>query len=132
MDCLIVEDDNDLALTFEACLVDQGHSAAVAQTVEEALIGLRDFKYDLLLLDYGLRDDTTEAVVDYAVTRCPHMKTMLITGSGVFPNGEAQRYFPGLDWILRKPVPLADLLAFVDHAEMSLSRDTGQRRVHAL
>lgn len=122
MHCLIVEDDPTLRSFLEACLQDMGHSTVSEGTVEDALRRLRTQKFDLLLVDFSLPDGTSVPIMDYFGATQPNARAILLTGSGVYPNGEASIFVPSVDWTLRKPVELQDLQAIVDYAELDTSR----------
>ena len=119
MRCLLVEDDDSLAMALHDCLSSLGHDTLRARTVAEAFNILRTHKVQMLLLDYYLPDGNSLAVSDYAQATCPQVCTILLTGANVFPRGEAGHMAPGIDWVLRKPVPMRDLAALVDHAARS-------------
>ncbi|MEC3861920.1 response regulator [Mesobacterium sp. TK19101] len=118
MRCLVVEDDDILAGVLSDYLTGLGHDVTRAATIAAALHCLRTTKFDLLLLDYRLPDGISLPVSEYAAATCPNLRTILLTGSGVFPHGEAATIAPGIDWVLRKPVALADLGAIVDYAAL--------------
>ena len=123
MRCLVVEDDVAMGTLLADCLGDLGHDVTNAHSVEDALVCLKNKKYGLLILDYLLPDGTSLEVADYASITCPNVRTILLTGSNVFPNGEGGVMAPGIDWILRKPVPLADIEAVVDYATKDAERN---------
>lgn len=122
MKCLIVEDDYSLRSFLADCLEDMGHDAVSKGTVTEALYALKTQKFDLLLVDYSLPDGTSVPVMDYFGATCPNSRAILLTGSGVYPNGEAAIFAPSVDWTLRKPIEMQDLKAIVDYAELDVSR----------
>lgn len=116
MRCLVVEDDDALAMALTDCVESLGHMPFRARTVVEAFELLRTEKMQLLLLDYCLPDGNSLPLSDYAAATCPNVRTILLTGSSVFPRGESGQMAPGIDWVLRKPVPLQDVAALVDYA----------------
>lgn len=116
MDCLLVEDDDILSQVFEAGLEGMGHKVDCASTVRDGMRRLRTHKYDLLLLDFHLPDGNSLVLSEYAAATCPNLRTILMTGSGIFPRGEHGLMAPGVDWVMRKPVPIEDLQAMVDYA----------------
>lgn len=120
MRCLVVEDDDVLAMALTDCVESMGHVPFRARTVSEGFDLLRTEKVQLLLLDYRLPDGNSLPLSKYAAATCPDICTILLTGSAIFPRGETGQLAPGVDWILRKPVPLQDLAALVDHAARTL------------
>jgi len=122
MNCLIVEDDPTLQSFLVSCLQDMGHRTVAERTVEDALWRLKTQKFDLLLVDFSLPDGTSVPIMDYFGATCPNSRAILLTGSGVYPNGEASIFAPSVDWTLRKPIELQDLQAIVDYAELDTSR----------
>lgn len=123
--CLLVEDDDILGEVFGDCLEECGFEVRRVNTCAEAMHELRFIKFDLILLDYILPDMNSLGVADYAAMTCPNSRIILLTGSGVFPNGEHKSQAPSIDWILRKPVPLTDLRAIAEYA-----RADAERQVH--
>lgn len=118
MRCLVVEDDDILAQALSDYLAGQGHEVTQAASIAAAFHCLRTTKFDLLLLDYRLPDGISLPVAEYAAATCPNLRTILLTGSGVFPRGETATIAPGIDWVLRKPVALADLGAIIEYAAL--------------
>lgn len=126
MRCLVVEDDDVLAMALTDCVEAMGHVPLRARTVSEGFDLLRTEKVQLLLLDYRLPDGNSLPLSEYASATCPDVCTIMLTGSAVFPRGETGQLAPGIDWILRKPVPLQDLAALVDHAARAQVISAGQ------
>ncbi|SFA80166.1 Response regulator receiver domain-containing protein [Poseidonocella pacifica] len=127
MFCLIVESDPAISMAWEACLFDMGLEVAIAVSVTEALRVLRQRQVDLVLLNHTLGAETTEPVALYIQHYAPNARLILITGTGAFPRGEARRYMPGVDWVLRQPVVLNDLRALVEYAVRDMRRDAAYR-----
>lgn len=119
MKILIVEDDRVLCDVFATSLRDAGHEVHEAFDINSAIDRLRLRGYGLVILDYYLPDGVSLPVAEYSCVACPDARIILLTGSGVFPNGEASILAPCVDWMLRKPVPLEDLHALVDYAALA-------------
>lgn len=113
--CLIVEDDRSIALDLSDCMESIGLSCDTSETVSEAAYKLKAGEYDLILLDYALPDGNTLSLVELATLRNPDGKLIMISGTGIFPNGEQAIFAPGIDWILRKPLQMSDLKAVVQY-----------------
>lgn len=122
MNCLIVEDDPDLAFALACCLEEMGHSCEITPTVGMAMASLKTRKFELVLLDYLLPDGVGLPVSNYAALFCPEVRIILLTGRAVFAYGEHQKIAPGIDWVLRKPACLVDLSALVEYAEIDARR----------
>ncbi|TCS62307.1 response regulator receiver domain-containing protein [Primorskyibacter sedentarius] len=122
MKILIVEDDLVLCDVFSTFLRDAGHDVLEAHDINSAIDRLRGRGFDLVILDYYLPDGVSLPVAEYSCVVCPDARIILLTGSGVFPNGEAAILAPCIDWTLRKPVPLEDLRALVEYAALNQHR----------
>ena len=122
MRALIVEDDGPLQAFLMACLGDMGHETVAVGTVAQALSVLQQTKFDLLIVDYSLPDGPSVPVMDFFGAMCPNSRSILLTGSGIYPNGEVAFFAPGVDWVLRKPVELQDLQALIEYAESDARR----------
>jgi len=123
MNCLIVEDDACLAYALSCCLEDCGNECQVSGSVQEALACLKTRKFDLLVLDYALPDGSVLPVSEYAALFCPDVRIILLTGHAVFAHGEHATMAPGIDWVMRKPVPFDDLRALVEYARLDVCRN---------
>ena len=113
--CLIVEDDHAISLDLSECMESIGLSCDISDSVTEASYKLKASEYDLVLLDYSLPDGNSLSLVELAALRNPDLKVIMISGTGVFPNGEHAIFAPNVDWILRKPLKLDDLKAVVQY-----------------
>lgn len=126
MRCLIVEDDAPLRAFLKACLDDLGHETKAVRDCANALRAARRAKFDLLLCDYHLTDGEALPIIEVFGATHPNSRVILLTGSGVFPNGEMGRLAPAIDWVLRKPVDMQDLCAVVDYAARDMNRSTAR------
>lgn len=122
MKSLIVEDDVPLRTFLQDCLEDMGHKVTARGDKTSALRAARTDKYDLLLCDYHLPDGEALPLIEYFGATHPNSRVILLTGSGVFPRGEVSVLAPAVDWTLRKPVELGDLLAIIDYAARDQAR----------
>ena len=116
MNVLVLEDDPILRSVWVDALADEGFEVHEAAESDEAIALIARQRFDVLVLDLMLGEGTSEGVSGYAEVAAPQSFTILVTGSGLFPNGEHRHEMPGVDWILRKPVAIADLAAVVAHA----------------
>ena len=116
MRVLVLEDDPILRSVWVDALEDEGCEVHEAAEADEAIALIARQRFDVLVLDLMLEEGTSESVSSYAKVVAPRAFVVLVTGSGLFPNGEHRHEMPGVDWILRKPVAIADLTAVVAHA----------------
>ena len=104
---LLVEDHPDSREFMQAVLMSAGHSVDAAAGVEEAraFLDKPEQPYDVMLTDLGLADGNGWDLIAYVRERWPNMR------AGVATGWEPKQQ-PGLegDFILRKPVPTAQLL----------------------
>jgi len=122
MKCLIVEDDVPLRTFLKTCLEDLGHAVTARGDRASSMHAARTAKYDLLLCDYHLPDGEALPVIEYFAATHPNSRIILLTGSGIFPRGEVSILAPAIDWTLRKPVEMRDLVAIVDYAARDQQR----------
>lgn len=117
MHVLIVEDDKSLRLVWEHALEDMGHTVKAVGTTQMAMRALLTGRFDLIVLDVLVGDNNTMSLTQYIAYAQPDAAIIMITGSGFFPHGEHSDFAPNVGWLLRKPLPLADFTAIVDHAQ---------------
>lgn len=121
MKCLVVEDDALIRHDFVRTLRELGFDVLDTGRVEEAARLLADHEdLTLLVLDLHVEDGSTLVLADPMQLNV-RQGVILITGSGAFPNGETWRLAPNVDYVLRKPVDLAELSAIADHITRSIS-----------
>ncbi len=116
MKCLVVEDDPVLCFALRDAIRELGHDVHCENTVARAHVALATQKFGLIILDYKLSDGTTVEISNYAAMTQPNCRIILLTGQQVFLAGENKNIAPGIDWILRKPIPTKDLFALVEYA----------------
>jgi signal transduction histidine kinase/CheY-like chemotaxis protein len=115
---LIVEDNTDLAATYRTLLERQGHHVTAVHTGADALTATESDVFDVVLCDLGL-PDTDGYTVARTVRARPHgTRPRLIAVSG-FSQGTDRSLSraAGFDAHLTKPLPLTDLLAFLESPE---------------
>jgi CheY-like chemotaxis protein len=107
---LLVEDHLDSREFMQQVLMSAGHTVDAAAGVEEAKAFLEkpEQPYDVMLTDIGLADGSGWDLIAFVRERWPNMRAGVATGW-------EPRSQPGLegDFILRKPVPTAELLAAI-------------------
>ncbi|MEV0472429.1 hybrid sensor histidine kinase/response regulator, partial [Streptomyces prunicolor] len=115
---LIVEDNTDLAATYRTLLERQGHHVTAVHTGADALTATESDVFDVVLCDLGL-PDTDGYTVARTVRARPHgSRPRLIAVSG-FSQGTDRTLSraAGFDAHLAKPLPLTDLLEFLESPE---------------
>ncbi|MFI6466095.1 ATP-binding protein [Streptomyces sp. NPDC050528] len=115
---LIVEDNTDLAATYRTLLERQGHHVTAVHTGADALTSTESDVFDVVLCDLGL-PDTDGYTVARTVRARPHgTRPRLIAVSG-FSQGTDRSLSraAGFDAHLAKPLPLTDLLEFLESPE---------------
>lgn len=117
---LLVEDHTDGREFMRRVLCDVGHSVAAVATCEAArdLLGGSLGAFDLLITDIGLPDGSGWELLHLARTTHPGMHVGLVTGWEPTVRGVGAG---AADFILRKPLRAAELLASL--SRLSASRD---------
>ena len=113
MECLIVEDVPEQRLQYEEAIGKLGYVCHCVASVSEATYLLRTHDFDVILLDLYVEDGSTLQLADYLFITGSDATVILITGSGAYPRGEASVVSPRIDYVMHKPINLADLCALV-------------------
>jgi len=80
---LIVDDDKDLCKIFSDILKEEGYFVKIAYDGESAINKLKDKKYNLMVLDYKLKDDKNGLqVLEEAKQIDPSLITIMISAYG--------------------------------------------------
>ncbi len=116
MRTLLLEDDEPTRIMYKECIEDAGHEVVECSTIEHAKKALRANKIDLMIIDLVIGNSNSLGFAQFAGYAAPDAEIILVTGTGRFTKGEVLSDFPGISWILRKPLPVDDLTAFVEHA----------------
>ena len=105
---LLVEDDSNVRLLLEHVLRGDDYDVDTAVSVNEALILLREYAYDLVLADGKLPDGTGMQVGDVAIAA--GSKVLIITGFAFqLPKEDLLRFH-----YLLKPVRPAEFLQAIE------------------
>jgi PAS domain S-box-containing protein len=106
---LLVEDNPDGREFVQALLETDGHEVQVAASVNQAISMLESAAepFGVMVTDIGLPDGSGWDLVEFARKSWPSLRIGVITG------WEPQDSAPGVDFLLRKPVRTAELLAHV-------------------
>jgi len=107
---LLVEDHPDSREFMQALLESDGHKVDTAAGQREAttLLERADPAYEVLITDVGLSDGSGWELITYARETCPALRIGVVTGWEPRVGAGADG-----DFILRKPVRTAELLAQV-------------------
>jgi DNA-binding response OmpR family regulator len=117
MQALLLEDDEPTRVLYGECLSNAGHDVIACSTVESAMNALRTKQVDVLVLDLVIGDTNSLGLAQFAGYAAPDAEIILVTGSGRFAQGEVLAEYPGINWMLRKPVAIGDLEALIEHAD---------------
>ena len=114
-DILVVEDDPALGLLWERGLEQSGHAVRRAASVAEARREVMLAPAEVVILDLNLGRDSGLGLVTLAAYANPEVRVLVVTGTTLFPRGELFDLSPNIVSVLRKPVPLTQMTALIDH-----------------
>lgn len=117
MQALLLEDDEPTRTLYGQCIADAGHDVIECDTIESAYTALRTKQIDLLVLDLVIGNSNCLSLAQFAGYAAPDAEIILVTGSGRFSQGEVLSEYPGINWMLRKPLAIGDLEALIEHAD---------------
>lgn len=117
MRVLILEDDEPTRRLYADCIVESGREVVACCSTPDAISALRCLHIDLIIVDLMIENTNSLGVVQFAGYAAPEAEVIMITGSKYFAKGELLSDFPGITWVLRKPISVGDFMAFVDFAE---------------
>jgi len=109
---LVVEDDRLERMNLSHVLVREGFDLSVAATAAEAYSFLVRERFEVVLTDIGLPDESGFEVLHAAKRVDPETKVVLLTGSQTTLTPE-QATGEGAAFLLLKPFALADLILAV-------------------
>ena len=108
---LIVDDDLDSRSALNNIFKVLGHEATVVGTAAEALELIRTRKFDAVLLDLVLPDDSGAVVLEQAREMNLPVKIAVVSGLAGGPMTEMDRFRP--DAVFQKPIDAFELAAWV-------------------
>jgi DNA-binding response OmpR family regulator len=117
---LVVEDESFLRNLWIEVFSAAGHDVVGAATVEDARTRLLARGWDVVVLDLHLGSESGLAVAMLATYGNPDCRVIMITGSTLFARGEIFEMAPTVATVLRKPVPIEELLAVSEHIPASV------------
>ena len=107
---LIIEDNLDLAATYQALLERRGHQVTVVHTGHDGLAAAYQQRFDLILCDLGLPDITGYEVARRLRAESSAQPVRLVAHSGYSQNADRQQSLQaGFDAHLAKPLAIKDL-----------------------
>ena len=115
MRVLVVEDDAVLRELWIEVFSSAGHEVAGVSNVADARVRLLARSWDVVVLDLHLGSDSGLSLAMLATYSNPDARVIMITGSSLFARGEIFEMAPAVATVLRKPVPIEELLAVSEH-----------------
>jgi DNA-binding response OmpR family regulator len=112
LNVLVIEDDQDTALTIGLIII--GYGVRTIPSRDEALFLLSCYLYDVIIMDLNMPGISAEDFIAEATRRCPRSQIVLLTAAGSV-NQEGERL--GLCHRLGKPFDDAELIRVVKSAK---------------
>jgi DNA-binding response OmpR family regulator len=107
MNVLVIEDDQDTALTIGMLVMREGYGVRTVASRDDALYLLSCYLYDVIIMDLNMPGFTAPDFVAEVKQRCPRSQIVLLTAAGKV-NQEGDKL--GLPHRLGKPFDADDLL----------------------
>ena len=109
----IVDDERTIRLTFRLALETDGYQVQEAATADEALMGFRAERYDLVVLDLRLGEDSGLDVLGEMRRRGLQTPTLMITAYGSIRNAVRAMQLGAIDFLEKpiEPVALRQIVA---------------------
>ena len=114
-DILVVEDDPALGRMWQSALGRLGHGVRHVATVAAAKREVSLARADVILLDLNLGQESGLGLVTLAAYVNPQVRVLVVTGTAMFPRGELFGLSPHIVAVLRKPVPVEQVIALIGH-----------------
>lgn len=100
---LIVEDEPKVSRLFERVLSADGYFVTAVGTARHAQLALRNYIYEVAIVDMSLPDADGPNVIREIIAEYPYMKALAVSGSMVGPM-RAQAQSAGAFFVLEKPI----------------------------
>jgi DNA-binding response OmpR family regulator len=112
---LVLEDDDQLLMSYREFLTDEGYQVDCAQEVEEAQALLAHFTYALVITDLRLSKVGFGGLdfLKYVRQLSSQIRIIVLTGYS-WPEIEAEALTHQIDAFVRKPTQLAELLDTIE------------------
>ena len=109
----IVDDEATIRLTFRLALETDGYDVHEAASADEAIMGLKAEKYDLVVLDLRLGEDNGLGVLAEMRQRGIQTPTLMITAYGSIRNAVRAMQLGAIDFLEKpiEPVALRQIVA---------------------
>ena len=109
----IVDDEATIRLTFRLALETDGYDVHEAASADEAMMGLKAEKYDLVVLDLRLGEDSGLGVLAEMRQRGIQTPTLMITAYGSIRNAVRALQLGAIDFLEKpiEPVALRKIVA---------------------
>ena len=107
---LIVEDDPNLRLLWNAVLSGRGYDVVEAETVEAARAALRADDFDVMVLDLYLGRENGLSLANFAESVGTGCKVIIVTGAAGVREEEIRAVSEAIVSVHRKPVDIEDLI----------------------
>ena len=112
---LVVDDDRDLCDLIHEILSEEGYDVSKTYDGDEALKKLKDFDYDLLIIDHKLKGTTGISVIKKLINMKPPPKILMISAYGTAETKE-QAIKNGVFEFIDKPFEINKLTESVKMA----------------
>ena len=111
----IIDDERTIRLTFRLALETDGYDVQEAASLDEAMMGFKSEKYDLVILDLRLGEDSGLDVLAAMRQRGVQTPTLMITAYGSIRNAVRAMQLGAIDFLEKpiEPVALRKLVADV-------------------
>jgi two-component system, NtrC family, nitrogen regulation response regulator NtrX len=112
---LIVDDEQNVRLSLQAVLQDEGYSAEVVGSGEDCLETMDRKSFDVVLLDVWLPGKDGIDVLKEIKSRRPQQYVIMISGHGTIETAVQATKLGAFDFV-EKPLSLEKILLVVEHA----------------
>ena len=99
----VIDDERTIRLTFRLALESDGYEVQEAASADEARMGLRSDKFDLVVLDLRLGEDSGLDVLNWMRQRVIQTPTLMITAYGSIRQAVRAMQLGAIDF-LEKPI----------------------------
>jgi len=127
MHILILEDDVLVGEVFREALEDAGHRVTLTHDNDTAVETLFQGGFDLIVAELTIGPESSIPTLDCARAFCPEAGIILVTGSGLFPDGGLHYAISDVAYRIQKPVMVDELAALAAHFDR---RSATRRRAH--
>ncbi|HLT24893.1 MAG TPA: response regulator [Ignavibacteria bacterium] len=128
MKILIVDDDRDMVSLMSFIFADEGFQVETAGSAAEAVAKLSNFRYQVIILDYDLRDKTGLDVIRFMKENNINSKILMVSGFSR-PEVKNQAYELGISKFVPKPFEIKELMHDVKKLSQS-QYDVSRRHVN--